>query len=83
VPDNAPDDASVSPGGGLPDATDQLRGSVPPVAVKLNEYGVPTFPPGGAPEVIVRGAVAWLTTSVTATLGVLDPPGTLRVIEPA
>lgn len=46
----------VRPGGSEPDATENLYGKVPPVAMTVEEYGTPTSPvvPGG--QATVRGA---------------------------
>ncbi len=58
VPLIAPVDAfSIKPGGSPPALTDQLLyGGVPPLAVKVAEYGVPTMPDGGFPVMVSCGA---------------------------
>ena len=52
VPLIVPPEASVKPGGRLPELTVQLYGGVPPVAVKTLMYAVPT-PPGGRAVVVI------------------------------
>ena len=46
VPDSTPDDDSVIPPGSVPDDTAKLYGAVPPLAVSVWLYGVPTVPAG-------------------------------------
>jgi hypothetical protein len=47
---------NVKPGGSEPVFTDQVYGSVPPVAVKVAEYGTFTVPSGSETVVICGGA---------------------------
>ena len=45
----------VNPAGRVPLIRDHLSGEVPPLAVSVAEYGIPTFPFGnGEPVVMVR-----------------------------
>jgi hypothetical protein len=46
----------LRPAGNTPDVTVHEYGAVPPVAASVNEYAVPTVPPGNEGEVIVSGA---------------------------
>lgn len=67
VPVIAPVDAfSESPAGKLPLVSDQAYGVVPPVAVRVAEYGVPTCPFGSEGVVILRGADVMLKERVVA-----------------
>jgi hypothetical protein len=53
VPDSTPAELSVRPAGREPEFTDQVYGVVPPVAVRVTEYGTPTVPAGGAEKFVV------------------------------
>jgi hypothetical protein len=65
---------SVSPGGGVPALTTQLRGSVPPEAARVSEYAPPTVPVGSGEVVVIASAGLMVRVNarvaVAATLSV-------------
>ena len=101
---NVPEDVGVpeitpvetlraSPGGREPALFDQVYGLLPPFAVSVVEYGVPTLP-GGSDVVVTAGGGMYLKLSnglaglvpagaVTVTLTVPVPAGEVAVIEVA
>jgi hypothetical protein len=60
VPLIVPPTLKLRPAGNVPEATVHAYGVVPPEAVSVVEYAVPTVPPGKEPEVIVSGNPAAL-----------------------
>jgi hypothetical protein len=58
VPLKTPAVLRLSPAGGLPAVTDQIKGGVPPVAVNVWLYAVPTVPAGSGLAVVIVGAAA-------------------------
>ena len=73
VPLTAPLAASDRPGGRVPSDTLNVIEASPP-AVKVNAYGVPTTPFGGAPD--VKATAGSATTMVTAWSEVIVTPET-------
>ena len=55
VPATTPDVLRLRPSGSVPVPIVNWYGAVPPVAVSVCEYGVPTTPPGSAPLMVIAG----------------------------
>src|SRR3954469_24843225 len=53
VPDSTPDAPSDRPGTGVPPASENVYGPVPPLAVSDCEYATPTVPPAGVPVMVI------------------------------
>lgn len=62
----------VSPDGRSPEVTVQEYGAVPPVAARVAEYPMLTFPEGKEPVVIVGGAVVPEVSMMTAKVAVAE-----------
>jgi hypothetical protein len=69
VPLMTPAADKVSPAGNVPEATDHVYPPVPPVAVSVWLYPVPTVPFGSDPVAIVKGAA--VTVMLSALLAVV------------
>jgi hypothetical protein len=83
VPEIVPP-VSVSPAGNVPLASDQVYGGVPPDAVSVCEYAVPTTPLGS--DVVVTLIVAGLMVMVSdagADCDALSVARTVNVLDPA
>src|SRR4051794_23858281 len=52
VPASTPDAPSDRPGTGVPPASENVYGPVPPLAVSDCEYATPTVPPAGVPVMV-------------------------------
>ena len=50
VPEITPEAVRVNPAGRLPASRDQRYGAVPPLALRVDEYGTPTVGLGSAPD---------------------------------
>jgi hypothetical protein len=84
VPDIVPPAERVSPAGKVPAETVQLNGGVPPAALKVCEYGVPSVACGSGPALMETAA--GLTVMVRPAVAVLDPLSvtfTKKLDEPA
>src|SRR5262245_6178399 len=55
VPETMPSLLSVRPPGSAPVRMLNAYGAVPPLAVSVCEYGVPTTPPGSDPLIVIAG----------------------------
>ena len=64
VPLNVPPAVKVSPPGREPDSRDHVYGVIPPVAVKVCVYDVPTVPAGSGEVVVIESGFRGLMTNV-------------------
>jgi hypothetical protein len=70
VPEMAPAEESVRPGGNEPELIPQVYGVTPPVASKVAEYASPACPDGIVVLVIWREVVAAATVMLSCALAV-------------
>ncbi len=68
VPESAPLVASVTPGGSAPEETLNLYGVVPPEALTIAEYALPTVPEPTLDVMMVSGAGAGDATAIDSVL---------------
>src|SRR5579872_5941660 len=83
VPATPPELFSESPAGSVPALTVQLYGAVPPFAVKVCEYAVPTIPLGSAEVVIVKPAPIMIVRGTLAFAPELSATWTVKFEVPA